>query len=64
MKQSLIFAFIIYVSVGLFLGGLSLPGAVTHRLEIFPDISFGKKCPVSPKIRRGFWYLAGGKLLL
>lgn len=30
----------------------------------FPDVSFGKKCPVSLKIRRGLRCLAGIKLLL
>jgi len=33
-------------------------------LKIFPDVSLGKKRPLSPKIRRGFWYLAGRKPLL
>lgn len=55
VKKSLIFAFIIYVSSCLFLGGSSLPEVVFHHLEIFPDISFVEKCLERSEKALGIW---------
>lgn len=56
MKQSLSFAFIVYIMLAcLFVGGLSLPEVVFHHLDIFPDTSFEKKCLERSEKALGVW---------